>query len=121
MKGIYVVWALLPISLTLLVVWALYKRVLKLSGREYPKDYIRQVLYSSLVLIAAIIFDQFAYEDIINVLSSDEDTIMIIRWMIYPAFLWLASLCNDFIIKRKTQEEKIGPKKVRVGKPANFR
>ncbi len=119
MKGIYFVWGLLPVCLCLLVLWALYKKALRLQGREYPKDYLREAIYTGLILFVAIAFDKTAYDSLIELIFSDEDTIMIVRWMIYPAFLCLAAVLYDFVGKRSEPKTKTKPR-VNAGKPANF-
>lgn len=85
--ALYIIWGLIPISLLLMTLYALYKKVFKRPGREYVSDYFKQVLYSSLGLAVAILFERTVFEGLFMSIIPDENIMMAFRWMIYPAVL----------------------------------
>ena len=66
--GVYVLWALLPLILLSLSVWAVIKRWAKIPGRENAQRYFQQFIYSVICLILAIMFDQYMLEGILDTL-----------------------------------------------------
>lgn len=91
-SNIYLIWALLPISLFLLALWGIVKRAAKQRGREYPADNFRQGIYCLVLLFVAVWLDQQYLSDIASDLASDDLAASVIRLLIYPAVLLIAAM-----------------------------
>ena len=91
MDTVYWIWALLPLTLLFITLRAIAKRVLKRPGIEYPGDYIKQVIYTTVFLFVAIGIDRFLLDDFLSTIPLGDADPRIIRWLLYPAVLGIAA------------------------------
>lgn len=99
---IYIVWALLPFSLLIFAINASLKKASKLGGRENIRDYLEQAGYATFVLLLAIGFDKFFFRNACEYFGIYGQAQVLIGWLIYPIFLWLAvSLEKSFRGKKE--------------------
>ncbi len=78
---------LVPLFFFLFGTWAWIKRVLKKSGKEYPREYYRQAFFTGVGLAIAIFIDKNFLEDLLATLTFGMVDVMIARWLLYPAIL----------------------------------
>lgn len=87
--GSYLVWALLPVGLWLLTIWAFVKPVFGVSGREDGRDYLRQAVFVLIGFIVALYFDQNAVDALLDATPAGdiESLRMVSHWLLYPVIL----------------------------------
>ena len=84
---VYVLWGLLPFVLFLMTLRAWFRIVMKRPGREYPLRYLKQAIYTSVVLALAIFTDQWFVDDLLDFVGGGMLHNDIIRFAWYPALL----------------------------------
>ena len=89
--GVYILWALLPFTLFCLAMWAVMKKWFKIAGREDPKQYFNQAVYSLMCMIAAILFDQYCLEEIVNAVTMGMLDVDMVRFLLYPFVLLIGA------------------------------
>lgn len=106
---LYVVWGLLPLALLWLTVLSGSKTALKRGTREYPKSYLRELVFSSLALVGAIVIDKtmLSPTSLLRLtIESFNIDYRIFRWLIYPAIIAGAAMLQQrFIDKERAEAE----------------
>ncbi len=83
----YFVWGLIPFWLFLFSVKAVFRRVMKRPGKEYPIFYFQQGLFASVALAVAIVIDQYWLEPIFHFVGLGWVNIPIVAYALYPLIL----------------------------------
>lgn len=105
--GIYFVWGLLPFCFLCLYVWAIMKPWFRVPGRENPRQYFSQFLYTAICLALTIVFDQYYLESVFDTLFAGMFDISIARFLLYPFFLLLGAALPSGPKERKpTRQER---------------
>ena len=95
---IYVIWALLPLALIALTVWAVLKPVFQVHGKEDSLDYFKQALFCTIGFGLAIAIDQTFLNGVIEMFAAEgDDSAMIAHWLLYPAVLVLMAQANKLL------------------------
>ena len=106
---VYIIWALLPLALISLTVWAVVKPWFGVRGREDSKDYFKQALFATLAFGLAIGIDQAFLNPFIESFAAEgDDTATIAHWLLYPAVLLVLAQANKML---KSMSSKNDPKR----------
>ena len=111
-KLVHYIWALLPLCLYLAALRAQWRRSLKLPGREYPGEYLKQAIYCTVALVAAIYVDLFLFDKIVAALGFKDLDMRVVGWLIYPAILTIAGTVQHTFF-RKREDEQLAQRKQR--------
>lgn len=101
---LYFIWALLPVALLWITMKAAAKKVTNTGNREYPSNYLKQLIYSTIALIIAIIVDTTIFPSVSELLASYGIEPRVVRWLIYPAILTLGAVIQEISIKKENAE-----------------
>jgi hypothetical protein len=105
---LYFIWAILPIALLWMTLQSGTKTALKTGKRDYPKNYFKELAFCSAAFVASIFLDktmlaeESSFKLLLESLGIDH---RLVRWLIYPAIIVLASVINQYFIDKKRKED----------------
>ena len=102
---VYVIWAILPLVLFALALWALAKPVFGVQGREYSGDYMKQALFCAVCLGIAIGIDAVYLNTLLESFDPEDQTAMIGHWVLYPGVLLAAAQLSRWFGKKDREKE----------------
>lgn len=105
-ESFYYIWALLPLALFAVSGYAAWKRVFKMQGREYPKDYVVQAIFCGVLFIVAILLDQYLAMPFVDLIPYESIDGRIIRWLVYPLVLVGAAGIQHLFDKKREKRER---------------
>lgn len=98
----YFLWAILPLILLVMAIWAWLKPILKVYGKEDGKRYFMMFLFCAFIMWLSIMIDQTEmFKELIPKLSFGFLEYNMVRWLTYPAMLYLAGTAWDAYDKKK--------------------
>ena len=105
---LYFVWGILPFALGVMTLHTATKSALKAGKRDYPKNYLKEFTFTTVMLIVAIFIDT-------NMLSEDSSFRLLIesfgvdyrlvRWLTYPAIVAIVAMVNQHFIDKKNKAD----------------
>lgn len=105
---LYFIWALLPLALLVMTLHTATKAVLKTGKRDYPKNYFRELIFTTVMLGLSIFFDK-------TMLSPDSSLRLfiesfgidyrLVRWLTYPALVTALAMIQQRFIDKKNKTE----------------
>lgn len=105
MSVLYLIWGLLPLTVGALTLSAWFKQVTHGRNREYPRDYLKQLVYCIAGLAISILLDKTIFDRVMDAVTMGFVDPRICRWLIYPAVLTFgASVQHHFRKKEEARE-----------------
>lgn len=93
LRGVYIIWAILPLWYVCLTAWVYLRPLFKVSGREKINRYYPSFFWTGGCLVLAVFLDQFGIVEAVvgtlmdwGVLPADMQ-INILRFLLYPAVM----------------------------------
>ena len=103
----YFLYALLPITLFLMAVWAWLKPIVKVHGKEDGGRFFVMFLSCSLVLYVSYLIDKSGYlENLVEQYSFGVLDYIFVRWFIFPALLFFSAKIWDLYDKKNAIKAK---------------
>jgi len=116
MQAVYVIWALLPLTLMFFGIRSYVRLRLKQGPREDPKDYFFQAGFCWMALFLSVGIDTLGFNALVDLVTAGTLDAGFVRWLIYPAVLLLLALGHAQYKQHREHQEKI-PKR---GKRPNY-
>lgn len=105
---LYFIWAILPLALLVMTLHTATKSALKAGKRDYPKNYFREFIFTTLMLGFSIIFDK-------TMLTPDSSFRLfiesfgidyrLVRWLTYPAMVAILAMIQQHFIDKKNKAD----------------
>jgi hypothetical protein len=96
----YVLWSLLPISLILLTLWAVFKKWFGVAGREYAGEYASSAFFALIIYALAVFLSKRYYEDLADLTGISDWDPGCLHFLIYPALLLLFAKIHTVITEK---------------------
>jgi len=101
---LYFVWGLLPLALLIMTLHTATKSALKTGKRDYPKNYFKELVFTTLMFVVSIVFDKqmLAQDSSLKLLvESFGVDARLIRWLLFPAIITIAAMIQQYFINKK--------------------
>jgi uncharacterized membrane protein YjdF len=106
-KTFYLIWALLPLFLFLLGLWAIVKPVVGMKGREHTWNYFKQSSFCIVGLLIAVWIDNTeSFQELIADYSFWKVDLKVAEWLLYPFVLLLMALAQQYWRNRKGENKR---------------
>ena len=108
MGVVYFFWSLIPVVFFLLAAWSVVKPYLKVAGREFGGNYLRQGLFCLGALAIALFIDRLeVYENLLTNLSFWKFDLNKMRWLLYPLILVALASAQQMMTKKEKKPKPI--------------
>ena len=105
---LYFVWAILPFALLIMTLHTASKSALKTGKRDYPKNYLKETVFTTVMLIISIIFDKTmlaqdsSFRLFIETFGVDY---RLVRWLTFPAIVTISAMIQQHFIDKKNKAD----------------
>ncbi len=104
MNIIYIIWGLVPLSLLLLTISAVLKKIKKTENKDHPLFYFKQFIFTLIILVITIVLDSSLFYSLFEkdgavFYISDDVLLKVLNFFLYPLMLLIAASLQEFYKK----------------------
>ncbi len=104
MRSVYIIWAVVPLTLVFISIRGFYKYRLRKGLRDDYRFSLRQGIYAAVILGLAIVCDINLFDPLMESFQVQDKVSNIVRFLVYPGVLLVVSILQGLVTKRKEKD-----------------